>query len=539
MKQSVLRSGRARRAEAKVLRTAERIAEMLKGASDLEEKREEIRRVLDEQLGNREYFVIVDESGYGHIHTNRLREGVLFNDEVGRRAAATKQVLSQLYLRNTGEWLIDSSAPICRVNDKRYVLRLGTILHRPFLGPVVFGLSSLPPLSGAVVGYLLSMPLPAVLWMAGSSLVLGLIAGAWVYRVMRMQLHEWRQMTRAVSSGDLTRKIVARSRDKFHQMGLELNKMAIGIQNIIGEIAGTAETTKEISVKQAEQARELAETFDELSGMMQQFKTGTGEQKSVVGEAILRLEEMLAMLDEMREAVAEASAISDSAAETTSKGTYAVEAVSRKVGQMEKEMAESAANILRLAKDAEQISQQVSAITRIARQTNTLALNASIEAARAGEHGRGFVVVASEIRKLAEETTQFSQHILSTIAAIQAEVNQTAKEIEHNLQELRNTVQHVREAGEAIANLQVVVDANQSQSAKNSACAERLVHHCGAIEQTLRQIEGIAVQFSESVFTAASAVEGQTETIYRLADEANLLAEKSHALERITKRFRV
>src|SRR5699024_5974723 len=79
--------------------------------------------------------------------------------------------------------------------------------------------------------------------------------------------------------------------------------------------------------------------------------------------------------------------------------------------------------------NAEQVETIIAMVGDIAEQTNLLALNASIEAARAGEHGKGFVVVAEEIRKLADESAKAVQQIATLITAMQNDVSQVVYKI--------------------------------------------------------------------------------------------------------------
>jgi methyl-accepting chemotaxis protein len=73
-----------------------------------------------------------------------------------------------------------------------------------------------------------------------------------------------------------------------------------------------------------------------------------------------------------------------------------------------------------LERAAREIGSVVTMIAGIASQTNLLALNATIEAARAGEAGRGFSVVASEVKSLANQTADATRDITAQVAAIQA-----------------------------------------------------------------------------------------------------------------------
>ena len=77
-----------------------------------------------------------------------------------------------------------------------------------------------------------------------------------------------------------------------------------------------------------------------------------------------------------------------------------------------------------------EIEQIVALITRVATQTNLLAMNASIEAARAGEHGRTFSVVADEVKKLSTQTSNSASNIKSLVDTIQSEILAAKNSIE-------------------------------------------------------------------------------------------------------------
>lgn len=92
--------------------------------------------------------------------------------------------------------------------------------------------------------------------------------------------------------------------------------------------------------------------------------------------------------------------------------------------------------ILELSEHTQQIGDTIGIVEDIAEQTNMLALNAAVEAARAGENGKGFSVVASEIRKLADESKRATTKITSLIKAIQQATNSTVMATEESSKEI-------------------------------------------------------------------------------------------------------
>ena len=113
--------------------------------------------------------------------------------------------------------------------------------------------------------------------------------------------------------------------------------------------------------------------------------------------------------------------------------------------------------ILELNEYNQQITSNVGIVENIAEQTNMLALNATVEAARAGEHGKGFSVVASEIRKLADEAKIAANKISSLINEVQTVTHSTVMATEEGTKEIEVILKNAETADDTFNDIMTTV----------------------------------------------------------------------------------
>lgn len=233
-------------------------------------------------------------------------------------------------------------------------------------------------------------------------------------------------------------KKVLFARDKeIADLQTKLNEQESLTSSLLGEIN---ETSRRLEAAQAASSQN--------NDLHQQLSTFGDSLKMVQ----LSLAKLAASMKQERN-------VSGDAASAVDCSVQAVERLDASVRLLAEKNHKTADAVLNLNERTAEIGNFVQMIRAIADQTNLLALNAAIEAARAGEAGRGFAVVADEVRKLAERTTQATSQIGSLVDAVQGETGRVKSQLEINPAQMAAFASDGADARENIGALQTISDA--------------------------------------------------------------------------------
>lgn len=298
----------------------------------------------------------------------------------------------------------------------------------------------------------------------------------------------------------------------------EIGTMASACDALVNMLETIIKDVRVASVDVASASTQIAASSEELSVGMQNQQRQSGQVSSAVEEMSASVAKVAKKANEAANAAIEGGDQAQEGGDIVTRTVEGMEIINR-------EVTESAEAVGDLGKRGEQIGNVIAVINDIADQTNLLALNAAIEAARAGEHGRGFAVVADEVRKLAERTTQATEEVAESIKAIQDETSRAVERMQSGTSRVDEGVSLARQAGSALTS---IVESSQGVAAmiqSIAAAAEQQSNASGEISRNVEQINAVTSESAQGVQQAAAA--------------ATQLSEKAEQLQSLVGRFRL
>ncbi|MEW5795222.1 MAG: methyl-accepting chemotaxis protein [Candidatus Zixiibacteriota bacterium] len=383
-----------------------------------------------------------------------------------------------------------------------------------------------------------------------AALLVGFWAAFAITRMITRPVGEISDLAKALSEGDIRRRVEFRSRDEIGALADSFRKLIDHTKELSGAAERIAANDLTITIEPKSDADVLGNSFktmtqnligmirqmgdgatqlvsaaNEVASSSEQMSRGAKDQTDQMAQVSRAVEEMTATIVQTSKNSSEASGGARRAADTATSGGQIVSDTIQGMQRIATVVRESAQSIGKLAKSADQIGEIIGVIDDIADQTNLLALNAAIEAARAGEQGRGFAVVADEVRKLAERTGKATGEITNMIKGIQTETEEAVHSMESGIQEVDNGRELADKAG---TSLNEIVTMSQQVQDMIQQIATASEEQSTAAEQISKNVENVSSIARESATGAQQSAAA--------AEELNRQAE---AMRQMVAKFRI
>jgi methyl-accepting chemotaxis protein len=350
------------------------------------------------------------------------------------------------------------------------------------------------------------------------------------FNKMIVHLKEMASVSAAIAEGQLA--VAVQPRSNQDTMAKAFARMTQGLRDLVrkvrdsasqvasgaGQMASASDESAKVSVQAASAIDEVTSTMHEMSINVQNVVKNTQLQASSVAETSASIDQMVTSIQRVADTAKLLVDISHRSREEARVGMETMDKATTGLNRASQAIQSSAEIIDVLGRRADSIGKIIEVIDDLAEQTNLLALNAAIEAARAGEHGLGFAVVAEEVRKLAEKSTQSTKEISELIQGIQKEAREAVDNMEKSTSMVQDGLTLNKDLSLALDKISDVVSEVYKYSQEIGAATMEQSSGSSQIAKATNRLTEITQEINSSVEEQASGAQAVVRAMERMRE---------------------
>lgn len=342
-----------------------------------------------------------------------------------------------------------------------------------------------------------------------------------------------------VANGELIDVDLETSKDEIGKLSESIRTMVANLQHIILNIRNTSNHVSSAANQLTVHAGETYNSSTNIALDMNQITQNAEASMTMTEETAAAMEETATGIQQIADSANTAAESSISASQASERGNEVVQQVIAQMKLINDSVEQIGTTINGLHVNTKKISEIVSLITAIADQTNLLALNAAIEAARAGEHGKGFAVVADEVRRLAEQSSQSATEIYNLINSIQSDSNASITVMEKGKEDVKVGMAFTNEVGEIFKEILTSSEEVASQIREISAASQQISASSEEVAASVNNIKQSAEQSAEFSSNVSKSTQEQLSTMQEVKDASSSLGKTAEELQGLVAKFKL